>query len=195
MACIPARNRNVFSYRASLPHTISVEILIGKANILTFHQETQEPRPASRNSIGKSRNSPFKRYELAVRRASDQRTITPRRIFTSGRMHATGYGAGEFTFSLAAHRVMQFFLFLPFLFSRRSRTTRARGPTICLYWSVKNRQSYMRMTNTCDWSTKFQINRRWNPDEVRVRKTDILYNYIIKMRGPVFYSYGWWQAL
>ncbi|KYM86567.1 hypothetical protein ALC53_04028 [Atta colombica] len=51
MACIPVRNRNTFSYQASLPHTISVEIPIGKANILTFHQETQELRPALQNSI------------------------------------------------------------------------------------------------------------------------------------------------
>lgn len=41
MACIPARNRNVFSYQASLPHTISVEIPIGKANILTFPEDSE----------------------------------------------------------------------------------------------------------------------------------------------------------
>lgn len=126
MACIPARNRNVFSYRASLPHTISVEIPIGKANILTFHQKTLNPRPASRNSIGKSRNSPFKRYEPVVRRASDQRTITPRRIFTSGRMHAIGYSAGEFTFSLAAYRIIRF-SFFSFFFFRNAREQHAHA--------------------------------------------------------------------
>ncbi|KYN02997.1 hypothetical protein ALC62_06091 [Cyphomyrmex costatus] len=72
MACIPVRNRNTFSYQASLPRTISLEIPIGKANILTFHQETQEPRPASQNSIGKSRNSPFKRCELYVGQATKE---------------------------------------------------------------------------------------------------------------------------
>lgn len=35
------------------------------------------------------------------------------------------------------------------------------------------------MTNTRDWSTKFQINRRWNPDEIRVGKTDILCTVIL----------------
>lgn len=55
MACIPARNRNVFSYQASLPHTISVEIPIGKANILTFHQKTQKPRDQHRGIVSVNR--------------------------------------------------------------------------------------------------------------------------------------------
>lgn len=93
---------------------------------LRFTRRTREPRSASWNRIGKSRNSPFKRYEPAARRASDQRTITPKRIFTSGRMHATGYGAGEFTFSLAAHRIMAFLPFSSFFF-RGGREQRAHA--------------------------------------------------------------------
>lgn len=167
MACIPVRNRNVFSYQASLPHTISAEIPIGKANILTFHQKTQKPRPASRNSIGKSRNSPFKRYEPVVRRASDQRTITPRRIFTSGRMHAIGYNVGEFTFSLAAYRIIRS-PFSSFSFFRNANNTRMRFHDL-LVLKRKNRQSYVPMNQYArDWSTKFQINHRWNLDEIYV---------------------------
>lgn len=84
----------------------------------------QKPRSASRNSIGKWGNSTL-RYEPTVHRASDQRTITPRGIFTSGRMRATigSRSCGGFTFSLAAHRIMRlsflsffhsFFFFLSF---------------------------------------------------------------------------------
>jgi len=67
----------------------------------------QKPRPASRNSIDKSKISPFK-IRVDVHRASDQRTITRWRIFTSGRMRATAATA-EFKFSLVAHRIMRFF--------------------------------------------------------------------------------------
>lgn len=35
---IPDRNRNTFSYQASLPRPISAEILIAKANILAFYR-------------------------------------------------------------------------------------------------------------------------------------------------------------
>lgn len=135
IARIPGRNRNAFSYRASLPRSISVEIYRLPEPISLRFTGIQKSRSASRNSIGKWGNSTL-RYEPTVHRASDQRTIKPKGIFTSGRMRATiGYSCGGFTFSLAAHRIMRFsllsFLFfsLSFFLSRRSR--------IWLYWSGK----------------------------------------------------------
>lgn len=114
IARIPGRNRNAFSYRTSLPRSISAEIYRSPEPISLRFTGIQKSRSASRNSIGKWGNSTL-RYEPTVHRASDQRTIKPKGIFTSGRMRATiGYSCGGFTFSLAAHRIMRFSPFSPF---------------------------------------------------------------------------------
>lgn len=116
IARIPSRNRNAFSYRTSLPRSISAEIYRSPEPISLHFTGIQKSRSASRNSIGKWGNSTL-RYEPTVHRASDQRTITPKGIFTSGRMRATiGYSCGGFTFSLAAHRIMRFFFLSIFFF-------------------------------------------------------------------------------
>lgn len=116
MTRIPGRNRNAFSYRASLPRSISAEIYRSPEPISLRFTGIQKSRSASRNSIGKWGNSTL-RYEPTVHRANDQRTIKPKGIFTSGRMRATiGYSCGGFTFSLAVHRIMRFSPFFPFFF-------------------------------------------------------------------------------
>lgn len=121
---IPTRNRNAFSYQTSLPRPISAKVYRSPKPISLRFTGIQKPRPASRSSIDKSRNSSFK-IRADVRRASDQRTITPWRIFTSGRMRATSYGWIYIFVGCTSNHA-----FLPSVFSPRSRITRitrARG--------------------------------------------------------------------
>lgn len=62
MARIPYRNRNAFSYRTSLPRSISAEIYRSPEPISLRFTGIPKSRSASRNSIGKWGNSML-RYE------------------------------------------------------------------------------------------------------------------------------------
>jgi len=135
IVCIPGRNRNAFSYQASLPRPISAQVPIAKANILTFYRDSETAtRIAARNGIGKSRNLPVKKRDVDRAHAS-QRTITPRRIFTSdSRMPSATM---DFTFSLPANHVRSSF----FRGGGREQRARTRSLAILLYWSKKTRRA------------------------------------------------------
>jgi len=187
IACIPGRNRNAFSYQASLPRPISAQVPIAKANILTFYRDSETAtRIAARNGIGKSRNLPVKKRDVDRAHAS-QRTITPRRIFTSGsRMPPATM---DFTFSLPANHVRSSF------FRGGGREQRAHTRlAISLYWSERTRCACVCMCSrgrACTHkSMKFETNRRWNSDEIQLRKTDIPCSCNIKIREPAFHLYA-----
>lgn len=114
-----------------------------------------KPRPASRNNIGKSRNSPL-RYERAgvyvYTRTSDQRTITPRRIFTSGRIPPR--------LRLNLHfRWLRIESCISFFFAAFANNTRSRDLVVL---KRKNQRPYVCITTRVRAralpSMKFQIN-------------------------------------